>query len=73
MRRLSSFLALALLAGCAGVEYTDNTAEVARDPRCIDRPANPDQSPAPWCQPQTGASWSSGNGEKVDFTGGKDD
>ena len=69
MRRLPILCVLVLLAGCASARYTDNAAEVARDPRCIDKPSNPDQAPAPWCQQKTGVSWGGGSGEKVDFSG----
>ena len=50
----------------------DNTAEVANDPRCMEKPAVPGQEPAPWCKPQTGASWSNDSGSKVDFSGKHD-
>ena len=58
------------LAGCASAEYRDTAAEVARDPRCIDKPSTPGQAPAPWCQPAAGTRWSSGKGTKVEFGGG---
>lgn len=71
MRRtvLLSLLVVAL-AGCASAEYHDNAAEVARDPRCIDKPSTPGQAAAPWCQPAAGTRWSSGKGTKVEFGGG---
>lgn len=62
------------LAGCASAEYRDNTAEVERDPRCVDKPSVPGQQPAPWCKQEAGTSWSTGKGGKVDFSGkGKND
>ncbi len=74
MRRiLYPFLLTFMLAGCAGVEYRDNTAEVAGDPRCMDKPSTPGQASAPWCKPETGASWTSGKSEKVDLGGKQDD
>jgi hypothetical protein len=73
MRRflLLSLLA-ATLAGCAGAEYKDNAADVARDPRCMDKPTTPGQAPAPWCKQEAGTSWTSGKGAKVDFSGKSD-
>lgn len=71
MRRVLLPLFLVLtFAGCASAEYKDNAAAVARDPRCMDKPSTPGQEPAPWCKPQTGTSWSSGKGTKVDLSGG---
>ena len=67
---LAALLAATLLAGCASTEYRDNTAELARDPRCIDKPANPDLEPAPWCKPEAGTSWSSERkSDELDFSG----
>jgi hypothetical protein len=75
MRRFL-FLFLSLLAvtvaGCAGAEYKDNAAAVARDPRCMDKPTTPGQAPAPWCKQEAGTSWTSGKGAKVDFSGKSD-
>lgn len=76
MRKIASMLLSAgLLAGCAGAEYKDNSADVARDPRCIDKPNNPDEEPPPWCKQSAGTTWSSdGKDSKLDFSGkSKDD
>ena len=73
MRRCLFLPLLAIaLAGCASAEYKDNAAEVARDPRCMDKPATPGQAPAPWCKQEAGTSWSSDKGAKVDFSGKHD-
>lgn len=73
MRRVLFLATLTLvLAGCASAEYRDNTAEVARDPRCLDKPSTPGQEPAPWCKQQAGTTWSSGKNSKVSF-GGRND
>lgn len=71
MRSILPLLVLAL-AGCASADYRDNTAEVARDPRCIDKPSVPGQQPAPWCKQEAGTTWSSGKGGKIKL-GGKSD
>lgn len=65
---LPSLLVL-VLTGCASMEYKDNRAEVAQDPRCLDKPAVPGQKPAPWCQGEAGTSWSSKRKDKIDFSG----
>lgn len=57
------------LAGCASAEYRDTSAEVARDPRCIDKPSTPGQATAPWCRPESGTRWSSGKRTKVELGG----
>ena len=73
MRRALFLLPLVFtLAGCASAEYKDNTAAVARDPRCMDKPSTPGQAPAPWCKPETGTSWSTGKGGKVNLSGKND-
>ncbi len=71
---LSLVLLTFALAGCASAEYHDNTAEVARDPRCVDKPSIPGQQSAPWCTQKAGTEWSTGKGGKVDLSGkGKND
>lgn len=73
MRSTLSLTLLAFaLAGCASAEYRDNTAEVARDPRCLDKPSVPGQQPAPWCKQEAGTTWSSGKGSKIKL-GGRND
>jgi hypothetical protein len=62
---------LVLLAGCAGSEYRDNAAQIASDPRCMDKPSNPDAEPAPWCKQKVEVTSSSSSSE-VDFSGKQD-
>ena len=73
MRRfLFLTLTAATLAGCASAEYKDTAAAVARDPRCIDKPATPGQDPAPWCKQEGSTSWTNDKDTKVDFSGKSD-
>ena len=51
MRTVGTIAMIILLAGCAGREYKDNSAQLASDPRCMDKPSIPDAEPAPWCKP----------------------
>lgn len=70
MRKIAAMLlTTGLLAGCAGAEYKDNAAQVASDPRCMEKPNNPNEQPPEWCKRAAGVSWSSEGGQKLDFSG----
>ena len=74
--RLPSLIAATLLASaCSGVEYKDTNAAVDANPACVGAEGRPGEAIPPWCKRETTAEWKSGSdkGEKIDFSGKKDD
>ncbi len=71
IRFLSAFLLVVGLPACAGRDYKDNAAEIARDPRCMDKPSIPDAEPAPWCKQKIDSRSSPSTSDEVDFSGKK--
>ena len=71
VRYMTAVFLIGTLAGCATREYKDNSAQIAGDPRCLDKPSNPDAAPATWCKQKVETTSSSSSSDKVDFSGRK--
>lgn len=72
---VAGLLAL-MLGGCAGVDYYDTNAAVDARPECTGMGHEKAGEPVPaWCEREQGASWSSGDDDKmeVDFSGNDED